>query len=171
MGEPRTQPRRHENPPLKPSPRPPEKLIRASTCTARGREPWIISQSRDAIFCYDYDAPISTSLGARHDSPGSVQLEIERRPDRVVFAIIDDGVGFDVEAAMSLASSSDSLGLLSMSERARLVGGVLHIIQSSGRARQLKSNYHFCPASWNSSRNKLHSQWDRSEYFSSMIIR
>ncbi|NNE45505.1 MAG: PAS domain S-box protein [Rhodothermales bacterium] len=70
---------------------------------------------------------------ARHASPGIVQLEIERRPDRVVFAIIDDGVGFDVEAAMARASSGNSLGLLSMSERARLVGGVLHINSVVGK--------------------------------------
>jgi signal transduction histidine kinase len=50
----------------------------------------------------------------------------------LVLSVIDDGVGFDVQTAMRRASKGDSLGLLSMQDRAEQLGGRL-IINSRPR--------------------------------------
>ena len=66
--------------------------------------------------------------GARHIK---VQLKGER--DAIALNIIDDGVGFDVDAA-----SGKGLGLISMHERAESVGGTLSVISRKGVGTRLQ---------------------------------
>ncbi len=65
----------------------------------------------------------------RHSRAKCVSVLLNRREDRVVALIEDDGVGFDPV----LAIHSGRLGLLGMRERAEMVGGSLDIESSQGK--------------------------------------
>ncbi len=54
-------------------------------------------------------------------------ITLERREERIAFAIADDGVGFNV------GRQSAGLGLLSMQDRIRVVGGDLEVDSSPGQ--------------------------------------
>lgn len=62
---------------------------------------------------------------ARHANAKQVHVRLERREGELVLQVDDDGVGFD-------ASQRLSLGLLSMDERARQVGGKLDLERRAG---------------------------------------
>lgn len=64
----------------------------------------------------------------RHAQASRVDVLIERRADGLVTVIEDDGVGFDIQAAMR----SNRLGLLGMRERAETLGGRLLIESAPG---------------------------------------
>jgi PAS domain S-box-containing protein len=63
----------------------------------------------------------------KHAQARRVSLIIESRPGRVVAVLEDDGVGFDVAAALGAPVSARGLGLTSMRERVESVGGALEI--------------------------------------------
>jgi PAS domain S-box-containing protein len=65
----------------------------------------------------------------KHAEAGKVAVVLERRGDRVVLTVEDDGRGFDPHGAMHEGSG---MGLLSMRERAALVGGDLDVESSPG---------------------------------------
>lgn len=60
----------------------------------------------------------------KHAQATSVQLEWAREPSRWVLRCADDGIGFDLVKA---ARRKRSVGLLSMRERAELIGGSLQV--------------------------------------------
>ena len=68
----------------------------------------------------------------RHARAKRVEARIEQTGKKLRLSIRDDGVGFDVAAARQRARRGTSLGLLTMSERARLLGGSL-VIHSTPR--------------------------------------
>jgi signal transduction histidine kinase len=49
----------------------------------------------------------------------------------------DDGVGFDVAAALERAMHGQSLGLLGMRERVSLAGGEIDIVSVPGRGSEV----------------------------------
>jgi two-component system, chemotaxis family, CheB/CheR fusion protein len=59
----------------------------------------------------------------KHSGASSVDLSLEGNPESVAVRISDNGQGFDIEAARK----KGGLGLISMEERCRLVGGALSI--------------------------------------------
>jgi PAS domain S-box-containing protein len=61
---------------------------------------------------------------ARHAEAKQVRVRLERREDRVLLEIRDDGKGFSRERAAAAAS----FGLLGMEERARMFGGSLEVV-------------------------------------------
>jgi signal transduction histidine kinase len=65
----------------------------------------------------------------RHAEADRVDVSLEAVDGRVVLTVADDGVGFDVGSA---ALRSRRLGLTSMEERSRSVGGALAIESSPG---------------------------------------
>ncbi len=67
---------------------------------------------------------------ARYAEATHVQVTLKRQEDSLVLAIEDNGKGFNVERAKTRARSGNSIGLLGMEERARLVGGELTIASS-----------------------------------------
>lgn len=69
---------------------------------------------------------------ARHASASVVALEVEAGPGGVAVTVTDDGLGFDPESL-----SGRSLGLVGMRERARLVGGELHLESTPGRGTRI----------------------------------
>src|SRR5262249_8992302 len=64
----------------------------------------------------------------KHAEAGRADVLIERRGDDVVLIIEDDGKGFDVEAAQA----NKGMGIISMQERAALVGGTVEIESTPG---------------------------------------
>ena len=58
---------------------------------------------------------------AKHSSANQVRMELVGSGDKIVLRVSDDGIGFDPAAHRD----HDGLGLISMNERIRLVGGTL----------------------------------------------
>jgi PAS domain S-box-containing protein len=67
----------------------------------------------------------------RHAHASSVSVEVTHRNSGLHLLIRDDGVGFDVRAAMSRTGPDTSLGLHGMRERAAALGGRVRIESSS----------------------------------------
>jgi len=75
----------------------------------------------------------------KHAQARHVLLRLAQRQDvGLQLLIIDDGVGFDVDAAFAKASGGQSTGLPSMRERVRLFGGRFTIISQPGEGMQLR---------------------------------
>jgi two-component system NarL family sensor kinase len=64
---------------------------------------------------------------ARHSRTSAGSVVLERRGDDVELRVADEGVGFDVAAV-----PPGRFGLLGMSERARLLGGLLRVVSEPG---------------------------------------
>jgi len=69
----------------------------------------------------------------RHAQATRADVLLERRGDRLIAIVEDDGVGFDPEAAMR----SGRLGLLGIQERAEVLGGTMVIESSAGAGTTL----------------------------------
>ena len=67
----------------------------------------------------------------RHAEATHATVTIDRDDDALRLEVRDDGRGFDVDRALERASAGSSLGLLSITERAELVGGRTEIHSGS----------------------------------------
>ena len=73
---------------------------------------------------------------SKHASANRVNVVISRFREYVSLVVEDDGQGFDPEAefeAAALETAQRRFGLLSMKERATLIGGTLEVESSTGR--------------------------------------
>lgn len=70
---------------------------------------------------------------AKHSHASRVDVELRGVGGELVLKIIDSGVGFDVEKARY----ASGLGILSMRERLKLIGGRLQIVSSEGQGTHL----------------------------------
>ncbi len=68
----------------------------------------------------------------KHASAKNVSIILEKRGNRVLLIIEDDGAGFDAEALLKTPTRNRRFGLLGMQERAALVGGSLSIESTPG---------------------------------------
>jgi signal transduction histidine kinase len=73
---------------------------------------------------------------ARHAGAASVAVKLARTDDQIVLTVRDSGAGFDP----SIPAARKGLGLISMQERARLVGGSVAIESAPGRGTTLRAN-------------------------------
>ena len=73
----------------------------------------------------------------RHSKAESASISIEFEENSVAVHIEDDGIGFDLEEAMSKTREGRGLGLLGMRERVELWGGILTIHSSPGQGTQI----------------------------------
>jgi signal transduction histidine kinase len=69
----------------------------------------------------------------RHAKAKRVWVALRRHDGTVTLCIMDDGRGFDVADILGLATAGKSLGILSMKERAQLLGGTLTIDSLPGK--------------------------------------
>ncbi len=76
------------------------------------------------------------SNAVRHAGPARIRVGIEQRDGRVVLEVSDDGRGFDPEAA---AVRARHLGLTSMEERCRGLGGELTIDSAPGTGTTVRA--------------------------------
>jgi signal transduction histidine kinase len=70
---------------------------------------------------------------AKHSEASIVKVELDRGLDGVHLTVEDDGIGFDLENRVQ-----SGLGLLSMRERLRLVGGSIRIDSAPSQGTRLK---------------------------------
>jgi NarL family two-component system sensor histidine kinase LiaS len=68
----------------------------------------------------------------KHSRAQIVSVDLRGEPEGLALTIIDDGVGFDVEAAWGRG-----LGLLSVRERVEAIGGTLEINSTFGAGTRL----------------------------------
>jgi signal transduction histidine kinase len=73
----------------------------------------------------------------RHANAKRVSVRLENTGDRVTMVIEDDGVGFEPDQ-LSRKPSNRHLGLISMTERAEIVGGDLQVDTSRGDGTKLQ---------------------------------
>jgi signal transduction histidine kinase len=77
----------------------------------------------------------------RHAQAEQVYVELRRREGEMQLVVRDDGVGFDVQAALGRAAHGESLGLLGMSERVSLTGGQIEIVSTLGRGSEIRARF------------------------------
>jgi signal transduction histidine kinase len=95
-------------------------------------------------------APLETALfriiqealanAARHAQARRVELVLSKDNQHVSVCVTDDGQGFDVAVALEQARHGGHLGLLSMGERVKQLGGQFEIESASGRGTKLTMN-------------------------------
>jgi signal transduction histidine kinase len=68
----------------------------------------------------------------RHARASQVSVELDATDEAVRLSIIDNGVGFDPEASFSPQTKRSGWGMLSMRERAEMVGGHLQVSSRPG---------------------------------------
>ena len=59
----------------------------------------------------------------KHSEAGNVSISIRRLDDQVVFSVEDDGKGFDPQEPAQRDVSERGVGLMTMNERVRMMGG------------------------------------------------
>jgi signal transduction histidine kinase len=69
---------------------------------------------------------------AKHARAGHVDVRLTHDQSEIRVAVADDGRGFDVARAFGGSSPTESVGLLGMQERARLLGGRLEVLSHDG---------------------------------------
>jgi len=70
---------------------------------------------------------------AKHSQCKSMQVTLDRKGDKLILNVIDNGVGFDLEEARLAAG----LGLISMRERIRLAEGEFEIVSKRGEGTRI----------------------------------
>jgi signal transduction histidine kinase len=68
----------------------------------------------------------------KHANAENISIILEKRANRVLLIVEDDGVGFDVEALLKMPAKNRRFGLLGMQERAALIGGSFSIESAPG---------------------------------------
>jgi signal transduction histidine kinase len=89
----------------------------------------------DLALCLFRIAQESLRNGVEHGRARHFDISLARSGEHVELTITDDGTGFDLDAARRNGSG---LGLVSMEERANLVGGEVHIVSEVGRGTTVR---------------------------------
>lgn len=74
----------------------------------------------------------SVNNALKHAGAQHIWIRIAKRGDDLALKIQDDGKGFDIQAVKASYSERGSFGLLSLDERARLIGGNAEIVSAVG---------------------------------------
>jgi signal transduction histidine kinase len=78
---------------------------------------------------------------ARHADAKHVRINLSRQPGRVELSVADDGIGFDVREARTRSQAGESLGLVDMTELARMAGGVLNVTSTEGKGSTVRVQF------------------------------
>jgi signal transduction histidine kinase len=70
---------------------------------------------------------------AKHARPTQVTVKARRQDLQVAFIIKDDGLGFDVQEIRRFSQGKRGMGLASMEERVKLLGGIFQVDSQLGR--------------------------------------
>jgi len=69
----------------------------------------------------------------KHSRAQNIHADLIYKENRIIFTFTDDGIGFDVKEAMQRPTSNRGIGLTSMMNRAKLIGGQLSIKSEPGK--------------------------------------
>ncbi len=94
--------------------------------------------------CFRIAQEALTNIG-RHAKARHVTIELQKDDSQIHLCVRDDGAGFDVASIREKATLGASLGLLSMEERASLVGGKLDIKSVPGHGTEVHAWF---PLKW-----------------------
>ena len=86
--------------------------------------------------CFRVLQEVITNI-VRHAQASHVQVELRQHEKELQLLIRDNGIGFDVQAARESAARGESLGLLGMEERVRLLSGRIDIRSSPERGTEV----------------------------------
>jgi signal transduction histidine kinase len=81
----------------------------------------------------------------RHAKASSILLVVEGSTRGLTVTVRDDGLGFDERDAKRRALKSESLGLISMEERAVLAGGKLTVLGNPGHGAIIRADFRVRP--------------------------
>jgi signal transduction histidine kinase len=95
----------------------------------------VASVHPDVAVCLFRIAQEALRNGIVHGGAGRLAVSVVKSGDDVVLSVTDDGRGFDVEA---VRWNGSGLGLVSIEERARLLGGVVEIAAAPGRGTTIR---------------------------------
>jgi signal transduction histidine kinase len=74
----------------------------------------------------------STNNTIKHAQAKHIWIKLTAKAGEVQFTVQDDGKGFDLQAVKASYDKRGSFGLLSLEERARLVGGSAELLSAPG---------------------------------------
>ncbi len=74
----------------------------------------------------------------KHSGAKHVTVKVENHNGQVSCLVEDDGKGFDVLQVISKNPSEKGLGLATMEERARMLGGTVHLWSEEGKGTQIR---------------------------------
>ena len=77
-----------------------------------------------------------TNVG-KHSGAKNVSVSVERQNGNIVIAVEDDGKGFAAEPVSANDPLEKGMGLTTMSERARMLGGAFYLWSQEGKGTQL----------------------------------
>lgn len=81
----------------------------------------------------------AVSNALRHGQGSRIRIHVQRIGDRIRLLVKDNGTGFEVDGACSHTGRAEGLGLMSMRERAELLGGSLVICSRLGKGVLVKA--------------------------------
>jgi signal transduction histidine kinase len=90
----------------------------------------------DQIMIYRTLQEALTNIG-KHAQAKNVMVQVRNGNGRISFRVEDDGSGFDVEALTAKTVIEKGLGLAAMNERARMLGGKLHLWSEPGKGTRI----------------------------------
>jgi len=95
-----------------------------------GKLPALASEMELAMFRIAQEALNNVR---RHSHSSEVKISVVSTPSNLKMTIIDNGVGFSISRLNANLAKDGKLGVLGMSERARLIGGNLQILSEPGK--------------------------------------
>jgi signal transduction histidine kinase len=95
-----------------------------------GEEKGLTDEARLALFRTCQEA---LNNARKHSQATQVTVQLVFQEHAVKLTITDNGKGFDVQQGMVKAAEGRSLGLLSMQERAEMIGAEMKIESASGK--------------------------------------
>jgi signal transduction histidine kinase len=75
----------------------------------------------------------------KHASVGAAELRLRRNDGQIILEVEDSGSGFDLTSVRGCERPGGSLGLLSMSERIKQVGGTVEITSRCGEGTLVRA--------------------------------
>jgi signal transduction histidine kinase len=73
----------------------------------------------------------------KHAGAENVSFFTRRQGDRVVFSVEDDGKGFDLAQPRTQVAEAKGLGLTTMSERVKIMGGDYNVWSRKGSGTRI----------------------------------
>jgi signal transduction histidine kinase len=73
----------------------------------------------------------------KHSHAENVSVIVRHHEEKVIFSVEDDGIGFDLKQALLKKSTEKGLGLATMTERVRVLGGVIDLWSEEGQGTRI----------------------------------